>query len=59
MSQIIIDLAKKAGIAYLPQIEEIGGRGFFANMEELTLFAKLVGEISRKHERNKLKGSTG
>ena len=58
MSQIIIDLAKKAGIVCLPQMEKIGGRGFFANMEELTQFAKLVGEIARKDEQKKLKNST-
>tara|TARA_Y100000114_G_scaffold141860_1_gene147960 strand:+ start:287 stop:463 length:177 start_codon:yes stop_codon:yes gene_type:complete len=58
MSQIIIDLAKKAGIVYLPQMEKIGGRSFLANMEQLTMFAKLVARTAREDERNKLKGST-
>ena len=58
MSQIIIDLAKKAGIVYLPQMEKIGGRSFLANMEQLTMFAKLVAKTAREDERKKLKGLT-
>lgn len=58
MSQIIIDLAKEAGIAHLPLMEKIGGRGFLANMEQLTTFAKLVARTAREDERKKLKSST-
>ena len=56
MSQIIVDLAKEAGIAHLPLMEKIGGRSFLANMEQLTMFAKLVARTAREDERKKLKG---
>ena len=58
MSQIIVDLAKEAGIAHLPLMEKIGGRSFLANMEQLIVFAKLVARTAREDERKKLKGST-
>jgi hypothetical protein len=58
MSQIIVDLAKEAGIVHLPLMEKIGGRSFLANMEQLIVFAKLVARTAREDERKKLKGST-
>jgi hypothetical protein len=54
MSQVIIKLAKEAGMAYIPAMELIQGRSFLANMEQLTTFAKLVAKTAREDERKKL-----
>lgn len=39
-------------------MERIGGRGFIANLAELTEFARLVGQIAREDERKRLNPST-
>ena len=48
---LIYQLAEQAGIKIIPELETIGGRGFFANHSELSKFAKLVADIARKDER--------
>lgn len=54
---LISDLAYKAGIIksedFTVGMERIGGRGYIANEEELTKFAKLVGQLAREDERRK------
>lgn len=35
-------------------MEKIGGRGYVANLSELTEFARLVGREARKDERRKI-----
>ena len=50
---LIYQLAEQAGIKIIPELETIGGRGFFANHSELSKFAKLVADIARKDERKK------
>jgi len=55
MSKLIYELADKAGIikkeGFAEKMESIGGRGFVANLAELTEFAKLVGQVARADER--------
>ena len=51
---LIYQLAEQAGIKIIPELETIGGRGFFANHSELSKFAKLVADIARKDERKKM-----
>jgi hypothetical protein len=57
MSEMIHKLAKKAGIVknenHTETMERIGGRGYTANMAELTEFARLVGQVARADERRK------
>lgn len=55
MSALVHKLALEAGLAYVEGLNEIGGRGYFANTEQLTAFAKLVGQKAREDERKKLK----
>ena len=38
-------------------MERIGGRGYIANLHELTEFARLVGRVARADERKKYEGS--
>ena len=61
MSDLIHELAIKAGIVknhdHVETMERIGGRGYVANLEELTEFARLVGEIARESERKRLQNS--
>lgn len=58
MNEALLKLARKAGIRfsdkYIHSWERIKGRGFVANYEELELFAKLVGQKAREHERTKI-----
>ena len=54
MSDIVHRLAVKAGIQYIEGMEQCNGRSYIAYPEELTEFARLVGEIARKDERQKL-----
>lgn len=55
---IVHDLAYKAGIVkdedFTVRMESIEGRGYIANLSELTEFAKLVGKSAREDERRKL-----
>ena len=51
---LIYQLAEQAGIKIIPVLETIGGRGFLANHDELSKFAKLVADIARKDERKKM-----
>ena len=51
---LIYQLAEQAGIKIIPELEPIGGRGFLANHDELSKFAKLVADIVRKDERKKM-----
>ena len=51
---LIYQLAVQAGSKIIPELETIGGRGFFANHSELSKFAKLVADIARKDERKKM-----
>ena len=57
MSEMINKLAKKAGIVrnieHVETMERIGGRGYLANLTELTEFARLVGQVARADERRK------
>jgi hypothetical protein len=55
MSKIVHELAVKAGIRYIEGMELCNGRSYMAYLEELTEFARLVGEIARKDEQKKLK----
>jgi len=55
MSKIVHELAVKAGIRYIEGMELCNGRSYMAYPEELTEFARLVGEIARKDEQKKLK----
>ena len=61
MSEMINKLAKKAGIVrnieHVETMERIGGRGYLANLTELTEFARLVGQVARADERRKYEGS--
>lgn len=58
MNEKILRLIREAGIRYnedyIETWEKIRGRGFVARYEELELFAKLVGQKAREHERSKL-----
>jgi len=60
MSEMINKLAKKAGIVrnsdHTETMERIGGRGYLANLTELTEFARLVGQVARADERRKYEG---
>ena len=62
MSKLIYELADKAGMirkeGFAEQMEKIRGRGFVANLAELTEFARLVGKIAREDERKRLSPST-
>ena len=51
---LIYQLAEQAGIKIIPELEHIGGRGFLANYDELSQFAKLVADIARDDERKKI-----
>ena len=57
MSEMIHKLATKAGIVkndhHVETMELIGGRGYVANLKELTEFARLVGQVARADERRK------
>ena len=57
MSEMVHKLAKKAGIVkndyHVETMESIGGRGYVANLKELTEFARLVGQVARADERRK------
>lgn len=54
---MVIKLAKKAGMIrneeFFESMEAIGGRGVIANLEELTQFARAVGQVARADERRK------
>ena len=54
-AQIVHDLAVKAGIVKDEPHSLLalrnGCRGYIANLDELTEFARLVGEIARENER--------
>ena len=54
---LVHDLAYKAGIVknedFTVRMESIGGRGYIANLTELTEFARLVGKVARESERRK------
>jgi len=52
-NNLVHDLAVKAGVRYIEGMESIGGRAYMANSTELLEFARLVGEIARKNEREK------
>jgi hypothetical protein len=60
MSEMINKLAKEAGIVkdsdHTETMEAIGGRGYVANLKELTEFARLVGQVARADERRKYEG---
>lgn len=60
MSEMVHKLAKKAGIVknddHTETMEAIGGRGYIANLTELTEFARLVGQVARADERRKYEG---
>lgn len=59
-SDILFTLAREAGFGIIDPIEtmeQIGGRGFCANYEELGRFAKIVGQKAREDERQKLTDS--
>lgn len=55
MSNLVHDLAVKAGIVKDEDKTQLalrnGCRAYIANLEELTEFARLVGEIARESER--------
>jgi hypothetical protein len=56
MSELVHRLAEKAGIAkegFTEKMESIGGRGYVANLAELSEFARLVGQVARADERRK------
>jgi hypothetical protein len=59
--QLIHELAVKSGIVKDEQLTLLatrnGCRGYIANLEELTEFARLVGEIARKSEQKRLQSS--
>lgn len=54
---LVHDLAYKAGIVkdedFTVRMESIKGRGYVANLAELTEFARLVGQMAREDERRK------
>jgi len=54
---LVHDLAYKAGIVkdedITVRMESIKGRGYVANLSELTEFARLVGQLAREDERRK------
>jgi len=54
MSDIVHNLAVKAGVRYIEGMELCNGRSYMANLKELVEFARLVGEVARKDERQKL-----
>ena len=54
MSDIVHNLAVKAGVRYIEGMELCNGRAYMANLKELVEFARLVGEVARKNERQKL-----
>ena len=58
---LIHELAVKSGIVKAEQHTlrgtRNGFRGYIANLEELTEFARLVGEIARKSEQKRLLNS--
>lgn len=58
---LIHELAVKSGIVKDEQTTLLatrnGCRGYIANLEELTEFARLVGEIARKSEQKRLLNS--
>ena len=58
---LIHELAVKSGIVKDEQLTLLatrnGCRGYIANLEELTEFARLVGEIARESERKRLQNS--
>jgi len=54
MSDIVHNLAVKAGVRYIEGMELCHGRPYMANLKELVEFARLVGEIARNDERQKL-----
>jgi hypothetical protein len=58
---LIHELAVKSGIVKDEQHTLLatrnGCRGYIANLEELTEFARLVGEIARESERKRLQTS--
>ena len=58
---LIHELAVKSGIVKDEQTTLLatrnGCRGYIANLEELTEFARLVGEIARKSEQKRLQSS--
>ena len=55
---IVHKLAEQAGIVrsedFTETMERIGGRGYIANLSELTEFARLVGREARADERRKI-----
>ena len=50
-AQIVHDLAVKAGVRYIEGMELCNGRPYIGYLDELTEFARLVGEIARENER--------
>jgi hypothetical protein len=54
---LIHDLAVKAGVRYIEGMELCNGRPYIGYLDELTEFARLVGEIARESERKRLHNS--
>jgi hypothetical protein len=59
-NSVIIDLAWKAGLindnneSHVLTMERIGGNGIITNLEGLTRFAKIVGQMAREDEKRKV-----
>ena len=54
---LIHELAVKAGVRYIEGMELCNGRPYIGYLDELTEFARLVGEIARESERKRLHNS--
>ena len=59
---MINKIAQEAGIikddgSFASGMERIGGRGYIANLHELSEFARIVGRVARADERKKYEGS--